>query len=140
MTSQAERPTEQSTISMLSTEECLALLGSTGVGRVAFVGPSGPVIHPVNYLMDHDTVVLRTSPYTMLGEHATGQLAFEVDDLDAWLTQGWSVLVTGQSAPVDDPEESIALRRSELLRPWVEGNRNLFVRITPQRITGRRVG
>jgi nitroimidazol reductase NimA-like FMN-containing flavoprotein (pyridoxamine 5'-phosphate oxidase superfamily) len=139
MTPPADGASEQGNISVLTSAECRTLLGTAGVGRVAFVGPSGPVIHPVNYLVDHDTIVVRTSPYTMLGEHATGQVAFEVDDLDAWLTRGWSVLVTGRSAPVDDPEEAIALRRAGLLQPWAEGHRNLFVRITPDEITGRRI-
>ena len=139
MTSEEGRAKEPGTLQVLSREDCMTLLGTSGVGRVAFVGPSGPVIHPVNYLIDLDTVVVRTSPYTMLGEHSTGQVAFEVDELDAWFTSGWSVLVTGRSAPIDDPDESIALRRSGLLHPWVAGQRNLFLRITPNEITGRRV-
>jgi nitroimidazol reductase NimA-like FMN-containing flavoprotein (pyridoxamine 5'-phosphate oxidase superfamily) len=139
MTPPTSSSPESGNLSVLSAAECRALLGETGVGRIGFVGPSGPVIFPVNYLIDNDTIVLRTSPYTMLGEHATGQVAFEVDELDAWLTRGWSVLVTGRSAPVEDPDEAIALRRSERLQPWADGHRNLFVRITPDEITGRRI-
>jgi nitroimidazol reductase NimA-like FMN-containing flavoprotein (pyridoxamine 5'-phosphate oxidase superfamily) len=139
MTTQASRAPELSNISVMSQEECLALLGAASVGRVAFVGPSGPVIHPVNYLMDHDTIVVRTSPYTLFGGHASGQVAFEVDEIDAWLTRGWSVLVTGRCEPVDDPEEAIELRRQGRLEPWADGHRNMFVRITPREITGRRI-
>jgi nitroimidazol reductase NimA-like FMN-containing flavoprotein (pyridoxamine 5'-phosphate oxidase superfamily) len=124
---------------VLTREECRTLLGTTGVGRIGFVGDAGPVILPVNYLVDHDTIVVRTSPYALFAEHATGQVAFEVDELDAWLSRGWSVLVTGQAAPIDDPEEAIALRRAGVLQPWADGHRNLFVRITPREITGRRI-
>ncbi len=131
---------QTNTVSVLTTEECLDLLGGSGVGRVAFVGQTGLVIHPVNYLIDHGTVVVRTSPYTLLAENATGQVAFEIDELDSWLSVGWSVLVTGTCAPIDDPDESTALRALGTLHPWAAGNRNLFLRITPREITGRRVG
>lgn len=123
----------------LTRTECLELLGETGVGRVAFTGASGPQIYPVNYLVDNETVVVRTAPYTRLAEHATGQLAFEVDDLHPESLRGWSVLVVGSSLPVDDPDEAATLRRSERLQPWADGPRNLFLRITPREITGRRI-
>lgn len=123
----------------LSTEECFALLGETGVGRVAFVTASGPLIHPVNYLVDDQTIVLRTSPYTRLGGHPFGLVAFEVDDLDQDMRRGWSVVIVGRCAAVEDTDEAIALRRGGRLAAWAGGHRNLFVRITPQQTTGRRI-
>lgn len=125
---------------VLTRTQCLELLGETGVGRVAFMGASGPQIYPVNYLVDDETVVVRTAPYTRLAEYATGQVAFEVDDLHPESLRGWSVLVVGSSLPVDDPDEAVALRRSGRLQPWADGPRNLFLRITPREITGRRIG
>jgi len=135
----ADRSSPQGNLSVLSQEECHRLLETAEVGRVAFVGPSGPVIHPVNYVMDHGTVVVRTSPYTMFGDQAPRQVAFEVDELDRWMSRGWSVLVTGQSAPIDDPDETTALHRQGILKPWADGQRNMYVRITPREITGRRI-
>ncbi|MEA2520519.1 MAG: hypothetical protein QOI81_165 [Actinomycetota bacterium] len=126
-------------VSELSREECLRLLADAGVGRVAFNTASGPLIHPVNYVVDNDMIVIRTSPHAILGEHAVGPMAFEVDELDATRGVGWSVLVVGTSAPVDDTEESIRLRGSQRLEPWAPGQRNLFLRITPSEITGRRL-
>ena len=139
METHTSRAPGQGTMCVLTREECLALLGETGVGRVAFIGPSGPLIHPVNYLMEHDTIVIRTSPYTRLGERAAGPVAFEVDDLDPELRRGWSVLVVGNSLPVDDADEAIALRRNGRVASWAGGHRNMFVRITPREITGRRI-
>lgn len=124
----------------LSEDECFALLGESGVGRVAFTTAAGPLIHPVNYLVDDATIVLRTSPYTRLGEHPYGLVAFEVDDLDAEMQRGWSVVIVGRCAAVDDPDEAIDLRRTGRLHAWAAGQRNLFVRITPQQVTGRRIG
>ncbi len=139
MTTPTNRAAELGNLSVLSQEECLTLLATASIGRLGFVGPSGVVIHPLNYIVDHESIVVRTSPHTMLGEHAAGQVAFEVDELDAWMTQGWSVLVTGQLAPIDDPEETIAIHRQGRLRPWADGQRNLYLRITPQQISGRRI-
>lgn len=124
----------------LSRTECFALLGETGVGRVAFSTASGPLIHPVNYLVDGETIVLRTSPYTQLGGHPFGLVAFEVDDLEREMRRGWSVVVVGRSAPVEDTDEAIDLRRGGRPEAWAAGHRNLFVRITPQQVTGRRIG
>lgn len=128
------------TLGELSQDECFELLGETGVGRVAFDTPAGPLIHPVNYLVDNATIVIRTSPYTVFAERSHGLVAFEVDDLDPQLRHGWSVLIVGRSAPVEDIDEAVDLRRGGRLESWASGNRTLFVRITPHKVTGRRIG
>ncbi len=123
----------------LNRRDCLDLLQGSGVGRVAVCTPDGPVIIPVNYVMDDETVVVRTAPYTLLAGHAWDQAAFEIDDLDHDMRRGWSVLVVGQAAPVEDPDEIAESQRLSELMPWAPGSRNMFIRITPQRITGREV-
>lgn len=140
MTSSATRAPELGNVSVLNDQECRTLLESSTVGRVAFVGPTGPVIHPVNFLMDHGTIIVRTSPYTMFGAHEPRRVAFEVDELDTWMSRGWSVLVTGESAPIDDPDETTTLHHQGKLQPWADGTRNMYVRITPREISGRRIG
>ncbi len=123
----------------LNRRDCLDLLQGSGVGRVAVCTPDGPVIIPVNYVLDDETVVVRTAPYTLLAGHAWDQAAFEIDDLDHDMRRGWSVLVVGQAAPVEDPDEIAESQRLSELMPWAPGSRNMFIRITPQRITGREV-
>jgi len=123
----------------LNRRDCLDRLPGSGVGRVAVCTPDGPVIIPVNYVMDDETVVVRTAPYTLLAGHAWDQAAFEIDDLDHDMRRGWSVLVVGQAAPVEDPDEIAESQRLSELMPWAPGSRNMFIRITPQRITGREV-
>ena len=67
----------------LSTDECRELLSAGLVGRVAVCTPVGPHVVPVNYAVVDDDVVIRTSPYSVLGSHARGSiLALEVDHLD----------------------------------------------------------
>ncbi len=131
-----ERPT--AVFRELSHDECLAYLQKGGVGRVAVCTPEGPVILPVNFILADETVVFRTAPYTLLAGHAWDTAAFEVDELEPEMWRGWSVLVVGQAAPVDDADE---IRGSVLreLTPWAPGPRQMFIQITPARITGRAV-
>lgn len=124
----------------LSNEECYRRLEETGVGRVAMCTDDGPVIIPVNYLVDGESIVVRTAPYTLLAGLSVTPMAFEVDRLEPALKFGWSVLVVGHAMPVDDIDESTALQASGRLEAWAPGPRNLFIRITPRRVTGREIG
>ena len=118
--------------------ECRDLMGSTSVGRVAFVDEDGPVVLPVNYVLDGETVLFRTSPHNAIARHVDGStVAFEVDDFDDYTQSGWSVLVRGTArfVPPHEPPEFGALQPF----PWVDGVRNLVVRISPVSVSGRRV-
>jgi nitroimidazol reductase NimA-like FMN-containing flavoprotein (pyridoxamine 5'-phosphate oxidase superfamily) len=121
----------------LSEEECLDLLRGRSVGRVAFNDADGPVVLPVNYVLDNGTVLFRTAPQNTVARHIlSGPAAFEVDETDDYTESGWSVLVRGRASFVHFDELPESGSRPE---PWVEGTRSLYVRITPQTVTGRRV-
>ncbi|MBA3233411.1 MAG: pyridoxamine 5'-phosphate oxidase family protein [Propionibacteriales bacterium] len=128
---------ERNVFRELSQQECAARLRGSGVGRVAVCTPDGPVIIPVNYVIDEGTVVVRTAPYTLLAGHAWDKAAFEIDELDHNLRRGWSVLVVGQASPVEDVDEVQDSRTVDQLTTWAPGSRSMFIRITPVRITGR---
>lgn len=117
----------------LSEEECIELLAAVPVGRVAYCTAAGPVVLPVNHVLDGRDVVFRTSPHTPLARAMAGaSVAFEADGYDAFHQSGWSVLVHGEPSfdeGLPDPEPV----------PWAEGSRHLTVRITPRLITGRRL-
>jgi len=118
--------------------ECLSLMGSTSVGRVAFVDEDGPVVLPINYVLDGGTVLFCTSAANTIGRHLdSATVAFEVDEFDDFTQSGWSVLVRGVASFVG-PED---LPRDERLRPfpWPDGVRTLVVRITPVSVSGRRL-
>ena len=117
-------------------EECLELLASRPVGRVAYVISGGPVVVPVNHVLDGEDIIFRTSPHTDLGRQMIrGRVAFEVDDFDEFNQSGWSVLVQG-SAEYDDSDTVWPVDRPQ---PWAEGTRILVVRIRSHLITGRRL-
>ena len=68
------------------------------VGRVAMCTPMGPHIVPVNYSVLDDTVIVRTTPYSVLGSHARGSiLALEVDHFEYERHHGWSVVARGRA-------------------------------------------
>jgi nitroimidazol reductase NimA-like FMN-containing flavoprotein (pyridoxamine 5'-phosphate oxidase superfamily) len=65
-------------------------------------------------------------------------VAFEIDDIDAAGRQGWSVLIQGPAHHVEaDAERAAAVAAG--VEPWPGGERELFVRIVPSRVTGRQI-
>jgi nitroimidazol reductase NimA-like FMN-containing flavoprotein (pyridoxamine 5'-phosphate oxidase superfamily) len=123
----------------LTAAECYDLLAPGGVGRVAFTTDDGPVVLPVNYAMAGQTVIFRTAPDTLLAGYVNGPAGFEVDRLDEALSQGWSVLVTGRAVRVTSEAEVCHLERHVGVQPWADGPRDVYVRIIPRQVTGRRI-
>jgi hypothetical protein len=121
----------------LGRAECFELLAAHHVGRVAYCDDLGPVVLPVNYTVDQDTVLIELSPHSTLAHNLrSARASFEVDDYDEYNQSGWSVLVRGDAARV----ESVDLP-DEGSRPvaWPEGVRTFYVRITPHDVSGRRL-
>lgn len=120
----------------LPTEECVQLLGSQRVGRIAFTDDSGPDVLPVNYVMDGEDVLIATSSYGAIARGTNeARVAFEVDDLDEYTESGWSVVVRGRAVR----ETPFAPATGTRPQPWADGTRNFVLRITPDEISGRRL-
>ena len=126
-------------IDKLMPAECRRLMAAGGIGRIAFGTVSGPVVFPVNFAMVAGTIVIRTGEGTMIAGHADGQVGFEVDHIDQALSQGWSVLVRGRAHGVTHPAELEIIRRDAAIWPWPGDDRDVYVRIIPDTITGRRI-
>ena len=129
----------------LNAEQCLRLISEGGIGRIAYVGRFGPAVLPVNYELLDGAVVFRTAANGPLDEDlrtgitdADYKVAFEIDSIDLATRRGWSVLIQGPAHHVTGVGEE-AVRRAGV-ESWAPGDRELFVRIVPSRITGRRVG
>ena len=123
----------------LSLADCHRLLAPGGIGRIAFPTVSGVVILPVNYVLVASSIVLRTGDGSVIAAHGDGPVSFQVDNLDQALGQGWTVLVRGQAHRVLQPGEVQKLRRYCEVRPWPAGEHDLYVKIMPERVTGRRI-
>jgi len=126
-------------ISKLMPAECRRLITPGGVGRIAFSTTSGPVVVPVNFTVLADTIVVRTAEGTVIDGHANEQAALEVDHIDEALCLGWSVLVRGPTHRVAHPAELRRLQEDAVVWPWPGGEREVYVRIMPREITGRRI-
>ena len=125
----------------LSNAECEALLRSGVAGRIALSTPSGPHIVPVNYSVVDDAIIVRTSPYSLLGTYGRDTtLAFEVDQFDYENQRGWSVVARGRSDVVHDAAELDRIRSVWSPQPWASGVRSLFVRLHWSELSGRRLG
>lgn len=119
-------------LAVLSDAECWDLLRTAKVGRLAWSGAQGMSVIPVNFAIDDGTIVLRTTPYSMMARDCAGrEVAFEVDRIDDEHHTGWSVLVRGRC----DREH----RASAAPIPWVTGPRTLGVRVEVTSLSGRRV-
>ncbi|MGW1344468.1 helix-turn-helix domain-containing protein [Kribbella sp. NPDC002412] len=117
-------------------DECVKLLESAVVGRIAFTGADGLIVIPVNYCRVNDLIVFRTAADSAVAQYDLAPVAFEVDSVDEGLRDGWSILVNGMVRPATGPEAAAAQDRVE---PWAGGVRETYIAIEPQRITGRRI-
>lgn len=126
-------------LEVLERGEALRLLACAEVGRVGFVADGEPVVLPVNFVVDHESIVFRTAAGSKLDAAIGGALvAFEVDDTDPRLHAGWSVLVRGPARLVTDPVERAAVERLPL-RPWAHAPKPHYVRIDARTVSGRRL-
>ena len=133
------------TIEGLDEAESLQLISAGGIGRIAYMSRFGPAVLPVNYKWYDGAIVFRTARHSALDEDLqtgiTGGdylVAFEIDDIDMPGRQGWSVLIQGPAHHVESAAEREAAKQAGV-EPWAPGDRELFLRITPNRITGRRI-
>jgi len=130
---------QPSLIEELTKSECFGLLAGGNLGRVAVVDDQGPVVFPVNFVLDRHTVVFRTEPGTKLDVAGRGsRVCFEADGTDAAGRAGWSVIVRGEITEVTDPAE-LARLRTLPLRMLAPGTRDRYLRILPAVLTGRRI-
>src|SRR5690242_11284312 len=116
----------RSGIEMIGRDDCYSLLADDCVGRVGVVVGATPMIFPVNYALDGDAIVMRTTHGSRL-DVGQGHAAFEVDSFDREHRCGWSVLVTGQLEEVTWYQDA-DMKRIEALpvEPWAAGNRNVW--------------
>jgi nitroimidazol reductase NimA-like FMN-containing flavoprotein (pyridoxamine 5'-phosphate oxidase superfamily) len=129
----------------LGEAECLRLIAPGGIGRIAYSGRYGPTVLPVNYQLFDGTIVFRTTPESATDEDlrtgiadAEYKVAFEVDDFDSAAREGWSVLIQGSAHHVESEAERASVLQAGV-ESWAGGDRDLFLRVIPSRVTGRRV-
>ncbi|WP_030231834.1 helix-turn-helix domain-containing protein [Streptomyces sp. NRRL S-350] len=123
----------------LTEAECWELVGTHGIGRIGLPVEPGPVVLPVNYVVDRASFAFRTGEHHAAAPEEGAAVSFQVDRIDEYLGRGWSVLALGRAHYVNDPDEVERLAGLPGASPWSGGERPCWVRIRPQEVTGRRL-
>jgi len=127
-----------SRMGVIDDDQCIELMSSTPIGRIAFTVDGHPMVVPVNFKWHEDTIVFRTLEGQKLDAAAEGQtVCFEIDHWDAGDETGWSIVVVGQAREVTNFAEREQLESIGLI-PWAKEKwRPMWVRIEPESIAGR---
>jgi nitroimidazol reductase NimA-like FMN-containing flavoprotein (pyridoxamine 5'-phosphate oxidase superfamily) len=126
-------------IEVLLSEECHRLLATDVIGRLCVADGDVPMIFPVNYALDGNAVVVRTTRGTKVS-HGVGHVAsFEIDDFDRVHRTGWSVVMVGRLEEVKPTDPSFHRLLDLPVDPWADGDKPHWLRLVPHRVTGRRV-
>lgn len=128
----------QTGLEELSVSTCWTLLRTAGIGRLAVWVEDHPDIFPLNYVVDHGTLVFRSHEGTKVDSAiADAPVALEIDGYDASTSTAWSVVVKGRAEGIHQIQEVMDTVDLPLF-PWQAGQKNRFIRIVPALITGRR--
>ncbi len=147
MADRANPPLDHAGLTVLSLEECLRLVKSQPVGRIAFAqagiafAQAGDIeIFPVNHCVVDDTIAFRTAAGSKLeAALAAAVVAFEVDSYTASRREGWSVVVKGRAELVTD-DATLARLWASGLQPWAAATaRPDWIVIRADEISGRRL-
>lgn len=124
---------------VLDEDECLELLATSDLGRFAVIVDQYPLVFPVNYVLDGNVITFRTAPGVKFDASLNSKVTFEVDHVEPERQAAWSVLVVGsvdRLGMIDAERERVRLLD---VRPLAAGDKPIWVRIVPDRITGRRL-
>jgi nitroimidazol reductase NimA-like FMN-containing flavoprotein (pyridoxamine 5'-phosphate oxidase superfamily) len=122
-------------ISTIPEDSAWGYLASVDVGRIAVSSGDLPEIYPVNFCLDGETIVFRSAAGSKLEKLSlNSHVAFEADGWDE--DGGWSVLVRGTGSLITDADELARVAKAPLL-PWVPTIKKNWVRVTPEKVTGR---
>jgi nitroimidazol reductase NimA-like FMN-containing flavoprotein (pyridoxamine 5'-phosphate oxidase superfamily) len=123
-------------LTALEEADCYALLRRRSLGRIGVHIDDQFVILPVYYaLMDRD-IVFRTSPGTKLSAAVLRTVV--VFEVDSATPPAWSVLVRGHAQELREHDAQVRAR-SLLGHDWPAGEREHYVRVTVEHISGRRI-
>ena len=121
---------------ILDTDTCWDLLAEAEIGRVVFTDDDDIEVFPVNFSIGGRSILFRSAPGSKL-KLVAGQprVAFEVDHHDDDIA--WSVILWGTAERLEFDDE---IEHSGVLGlvSWTPDEKFNYVRITPDRVSGRR--
>lgn len=138
----ADMPTDHTGLRVLDLDECLELLATTPVGRIAFELDGEITVLPVAHLVDGVDVCFRTAGESKIQAAVDHErVAYEADSFDPATRSGWSVLVQGVATVVEEDKEAHRLdQHAPALWVPVQPETMTWVRVRAQSVSGRSVG
>jgi len=128
---------KEPSVAVLPEHTCWTHLRSVEVGRLAVCVDNSPDIFPINFLVDHGTVVFRTAQGSKLSAALSAPtVAFEADGHAIEVNEAWSVVVKGHAEEVKQLHDQIDALELPLF-PWHGAAKPIFIRIVPETISGR---
>lgn len=127
-------------LEVLPFEECMELVASVPVGRIAMIDRGEIAVLPVNHTVHDGRVAFRSAAGAKLDAGIMQHLVtFEVDHYDEETRTGWSVIIKGRADLVTDDDDLAALKQSGV-RPWSSPTqRNVWVTLHANHVSGRRI-
>ncbi|WP_068185993.1 pyridoxamine 5'-phosphate oxidase family protein [Mycobacterium sp. UM_CSW] len=123
-------------VTILPEHECWELMSGVALGRLVTSVDGLPEIFPVNFVVQHKSILFRTAEGTKLVSTAiNNRVLFEVDEHN--VAEGWSVIVKGRARSLRTDEQIQEAERAQLL-PWLTSEKTHYVRVLPDMVTGRR--
>jgi hypothetical protein len=132
-------PHDDRELEVLDEEQCLALLGTVTIGRLAFTEAALPALQPVSFATVGGEIFIPTRHGSKVAAASRGAVvAFEVDDVDAGARTGWNVTVVGPSRVISNARD---VRRLDELgaRPWAPADTHCYIGVQIRLVRGRRI-
>ncbi len=121
----------------LDRAECLALLATTNVGRLALTRRALPMIVPAHYLLRNDHVVIHLSTGLDDVGWIDGEVvALQVSAFDDEHRHGWTVSVTGGAHGTSNPTGAEPVPHA----PWIPRGGGDLIALPTDLVWGERLG
>lgn len=116
-------------------------LGRARIARIGYVDLRGPLIVPVNVVVDTEQrVIFHTARESALARLDGHSVAVEIDGFDQAHHAGWSILVRGVAHDVTDAEDPAAEEmRHAAVDCWAPGSQDRVFAVVPLSIDGRHI-
>lgn len=126
----------------LSRDECVARLLNSPIGRLGISSAAVPLVVPVHFTLDGETVVVATTPGTRLFAATRNRIvAFEADGYDP---EGgvWNVIVVGTATHLTDVASARLASLGLLPRvTWdPSAEQVVYVAVRPEHVLGHQIG
>ena len=123
---------------LLGDDECLRLLATASIGRLAYTESALPAVSPVSFALHGLEIVIPAPCGSSLTAAVRGAVvAFEADCYDAAERTGWYVTVVGHSRVISDVASVTAL---DALGPasWADQPHGCYIGVQVRLVRGAR--